>query len=215
MARVLVVFESKYGQTEKIAEHVATLARSRGHDAAAVRVGAARHLDLGVYDAFVIAAPIYVSRHPKEISSFVHLHAPTLSGGPSAFVSVSGSAGGTDLDAKRRVDAIARALVADAGWRPRAVVNAGGAMSFPKYNPILRWFMRRIAARAGGSTDTSRVHELTDWAALDAALGPVFDELDERERESERDRERARGRSPRPAEPAVRVLRPVRANPHP
>jgi menaquinone-dependent protoporphyrinogen oxidase len=209
MARVLVVFETKYGQTEKIAEHVATRARSRGHDAAAVHVAAARHLDLGVYDAFVIAAPIYLSRHPKEISAFIHLHAPTLSGCPSAFVSVSGSAGGKDLDAKRRVDAIARALVADAGWKPRVVVSAAGAMSFPKYNPILRWFMRRIAAKAGGSTDTSRVHELTDWAALDAAVLPVFEELEALE---DRGRDRAGGR---PAEPSVRVLRPLRANPHP
>jgi menaquinone-dependent protoporphyrinogen oxidase len=38
---------------------------------------------------------------------------------------------------------------------------------YSKYNWFIRFVMKRIARRAGASTDTSRDHEFTDWVALD------------------------------------------------
>ena len=35
-----------------------------------------------------------------------------------------------------------------------------------RYNWLKRWMMRRIVAKAGGDTDTSRDYEYTDWEAL-------------------------------------------------
>ena len=40
-----------------------------------------------------------------------------------------------------------------------------------RYNPFLRFMMRLIASATGGSTDTSRDHEYTDWAAVDRFAG--------------------------------------------
>jgi menaquinone-dependent protoporphyrinogen oxidase len=39
-------------------------------------------------------------------------------------------------------------------------------MAYTKYSPFLRWMMRRIAAGQGGPTDTTRDHEMTDWAQV-------------------------------------------------
>jgi menaquinone-dependent protoporphyrinogen oxidase len=40
-------------------------------------------------------------------------------------------------------------------------------MAFTQYGPVLRWVMKRISRGRGGPTDTSRDHEMTDWAAVD------------------------------------------------
>ena len=41
-----------------------------------------------------------------------------------------------------------------------------GALADTKYNWFIRSMMKRIAAKAGGDTDTSRDYEYTDWPAL-------------------------------------------------
>ena len=41
-----------------------------------------------------------------------------------------------------------------------------GALEYSKYNPLKRWIMKRIAAKAGGGTDTSRDYDYTDWDDL-------------------------------------------------
>src|SRR5690606_41877313 len=58
------------------------------------------------------------------------------------------------------------------GWQPAEAVAFAGALRYSAYNLLLRWVMRRIARKAAahlpGATDTSRDHEYTDWAAVDA-----------------------------------------------
>jgi menaquinone-dependent protoporphyrinogen oxidase len=43
-----------------------------------------------------------------------------------------------------------------------------GALKYSRYPLPLRWLMKRIAAKAGGDTDTSRDYEYTDWAQVEA-----------------------------------------------
>jgi menaquinone-dependent protoporphyrinogen oxidase len=38
-----------------------------------------------------------------------------------------------------------------------------GAVPFTRYGWFKKWVMRRISAKAGGGTDTSRDYEYTDW----------------------------------------------------
>jgi hypothetical protein len=45
---------------------------------------------------------------------------------------------------------------------PRVVCFAG-RLAYTQYGPIKRLILRLIAQREGGSTDTRRDHELTDW----------------------------------------------------
>ena len=41
-----------------------------------------------------------------------------------------------------------------------------GALPYTRYGWIKRMMMRRIVAKAGGDTDTSRDYEYTDWNDL-------------------------------------------------
>jgi menaquinone-dependent protoporphyrinogen oxidase len=47
------------------------------------------------------------------------------------------------------------------------VKPVAGALLYTKYNFIVRFVMKQIVKKKSGSTDTSRDHEYTDWAALD------------------------------------------------
>jgi menaquinone-dependent protoporphyrinogen oxidase len=63
-----------------------------------------------------------------------------------------------------------KTFLSETGWHPTRVLAVAGALTYSKYNFLLRFIMKRIARRAGASTDTSRDHEFTDWAAVDRAL---------------------------------------------
>ena len=41
-----------------------------------------------------------------------------------------------------------------------------GALPYTRYNWFIRRVMKRIAAKAGGDTDTTRDYEYTDWQDL-------------------------------------------------
>lgn len=49
------------------------------------------------------------------------------------------------------------------GLTPVRSCRIAGALRYSKYGPVKRELMKRIAARAGGATDTSCDVEYTDW----------------------------------------------------
>jgi menaquinone-dependent protoporphyrinogen oxidase len=81
---------------------------------------------------------------------------------------VCGSEGGEDEVAKADARRIQREFLDRHGWAPERTASFAGAIAYTKYNPLVRWVMRRIARKAGGSTDTTRDHEYTDWERVDA-----------------------------------------------
>ena len=44
--------------------------------------------------------------------------------------------------------------------------QVAGALPYTRYNWFIRLVMKRIAAKAGGDTDTTRDYEYTDWEDL-------------------------------------------------
>lgn len=179
MASVLVVFESKYGQTSKIAERIGQEHRRRGHAARVLHVDVASRLDLGSFDALVVVAPVYFAHHPRSIARFERYAAEALANRPSMFVSVSNSAGNADPAARANALRIAKAFVSELPWAPAVTITVAGAIAYPRYNWLLRLVMKQIALSTGAPTDTSHSHELTDWAALDTDLQRMFALLDE------------------------------------
>jgi menaquinone-dependent protoporphyrinogen oxidase len=170
MAKVLVVFESDYGQTAKIAEHIGALTRRLGHEASVLRVGSAREVELDAYGAIVVCAPVYFGKHPRATARFIEDRSSRLAERPCAFVSVSGAAGNKDPVAREEAFHRAQTFVRDEGFHPRTVISTAGAYAYPRYGFFLRAMMKLIAQRKGDPTDTSKIHEATDWAALDIAI---------------------------------------------
>jgi menaquinone-dependent protoporphyrinogen oxidase len=161
---IFIVYGTRFGQTAKIAEWMGGILRERGYE---VVVADAAHLPRNLLveqaEAIIIGASVIIGRPEASIRRFIRRHRSTLIQRPSAFFSVSGSAGSRDeslrSEARRKVDR----FLASLDWQPTRVATIAGAMAYSRYAPPLRWMMRQIAKRTGASTDTSHDHEYTDW----------------------------------------------------
>jgi len=188
MEPILVLYATHQGQTQRIAEHIADSVRAHGLLADVVNAAhIPEGLSLDVYSAAIVAASVHLGRHEKEIVRFVKDHVKDLERIPTAFLSVSLSEAGAEdatappenraraaADATRMIDA----FLAETGWHPSSIKAVAGALLYTKYNFLLRFVMKRISRQAGGTTDTSKDHEYTDWVALDQLVDEFVAHVD-------------------------------------
>lgn len=167
MTRSLILFATTEGQTARIAERMAHILRNKGHAVDAFPADTApANLDPAAYDGVIIGASIHYGRHPGYLRALVRSHRGALAARPSAFFSVSLSAGGPGArpeSARRYLDKFLR----QAGWRPRQTATIAGALQYSKYGTFKRLLMRMIVGFAGGNTDPSQDYEYTDWDAVE------------------------------------------------
>ena len=165
--RVLVLYGSKYGQTAKVAERICALLREHEYTVDLLKGDALpRDFDLDSYDAVLIGASLIGGHHQRYIERFASHHRNRLNRVPSAFFSVSGSAGSARAEDRAAAQVVVDRFLAHVGWMPSRIATFAGAITFTRYNVFLRWSMKRISRKEGGSTDTSRDHEYTDWARV-------------------------------------------------
>lgn len=173
MPRVAVVFHSIEGQTERVARRIAELLNARGARADVFPVSAAP-ASLWTYDTVVVGGSVHLGRHHRDLAAFIVRHSPELHARPTAFFSVSLTAAQADDDSQDLIHDIVGQFLDDAGWEPDSVAYFGGALAYTRYNAIKRFIMKRIAARMGQPTDTSRDFEFTDWDAVDRFADDVL-----------------------------------------
>lgn len=164
--KLLIVYASKYGQTRKIADRIAEVARDEGaRDVFAID---SLHDDFSPagYDRIVIAGSIYFGKHAVALQQFVTRHIVAISLVPNAFVSVSLSA----MSDEGRVVANenAQAFLKLTGWDANRVALIAGGEPYTRYGFFTRFLMRRIAKKKGRAVDTKRDYEYTDWNQVDA-----------------------------------------------
>ena len=158
MRKLLIVYASRYGHSEKVARRIAEFS---GVDANVIDVRRVSAAHFAACDAVIVVAPVYYGRHLKVMRRFVTENRERLASLKSAFVSVSGSAG--DPAKRSLADDFVRELANETGWTPSQQLIVGGAITFTKYNPLLRWILKRSFAREGKPLDSSRDYDFTDW----------------------------------------------------
>ena len=162
MAKVLIVYGSGYGQTQKIAEFIAKRLRERGNEVDIVfGKRLPRNLSPETYEAIIVAASVRSMKYQKYIVSFARTHCQLLQKLPSAFVSVSMAEAGGGFQTSWL-----EKFISDSGWRPAIFRSFAGALDYRKYNFITRMIMKKIAQKTRMNTDTSANHEYTDWDAV-------------------------------------------------
>ena len=167
MARILLLFSTIDGQTERIAGRLREGLQSFGHTVTSCRAEAPGAFDaIAAHDAVLVGGSIRYGRHSRALESAVRLNRPDLESRPNAFFSVSLSAGGPGAR-PANVAAYLLDFAARTGWRARRTASFGGALLYRRYNPFIRLLMRLIVGSSGGETDTSRNYEYTDWSAVD------------------------------------------------
>jgi menaquinone-dependent protoporphyrinogen oxidase len=168
MMNILIVYATRQGQTEKIASRLATVLRERGD---APKLVDTDHpdgpMDLEYFQGALVCAPIHAGGYPRSIVRFAKQHRAFLERRPSAFLSVGLAIASRTTDGRAETLPVVEKFVKRTGWRPARVELVAGALPYSKYNFLIRFIMRRIAAQAGGDVDTSRDYEYTDWAAVD------------------------------------------------
>ena len=166
--KFLLIYGTTEGQTRKVAGFVADHLAGRGHQARVVSVSdsTAAGIDPGAFDAVIIAASIHRGCYQPAILRFLEQKLAVLRMRPGAFLSVSLAAAGHELDDIRGREACVARLSQQTGWTPLMIHHVAGAFRHTAYSPLKRWAMKYIAYRKGAPTDTSRDHELTDWADL-------------------------------------------------
>jgi menaquinone-dependent protoporphyrinogen oxidase len=161
MSRILVVYGSTYGHTLRVATRIRDVIVGEGQEADLIwGADLPDGLRVADYDGVVIAASVLMGRYQPYVRSFVREHAHELSTTPSAFVSVCGSASGDPPLAQSYID---RFLLETEWWNPAVTRSFTGEVAYTRYNPVLRWWLKRISRRKGLPTDTTRDWDFTEW----------------------------------------------------
>lgn len=163
---ILIFFGSTEGQTRKIAMFIRDRLEQAGNKVRLIDASDDIDVDITTFDRVIVAASLHAGDYQSSVVDFATTHHPELNRMETAFISVSLSAAGKDTeDAEGLANCVAR-FEADTGWHPARVKHVAGAFRFTRYDLMKRWALKYIAWQKGQSTDTSRDHELTDWAAL-------------------------------------------------
>ena len=169
MCDVPVFYATTEGQTRRIAERIAEQIRKHGLDSSAVAIISeqASHIDWSRVRGAVLGASLHIGKHQAEATAFARVHHAELSAIPSLFFSVSLSAGSQRPEGVAAARQRAENFAADTGWQPSRIACIAGRLAYSQYNWLVRMLMRRIALKEGGSGDTSRDHEYTDWEQVE------------------------------------------------
>ncbi len=169
---LLVAYQSVEGHTRHVAERIAERLRTGG---ALVTVAAADVAPAPTRFAGVIVGdPIHAGQHTPELTAYLKAHAATLERVPTALFQVCLTSADRSPEQLATTGAYVAALTEATGCTPDLVARFAGALRYTRYGRLKRAFMRRIAAGAGHSTDTSRDHVLTDWDEVDGFADDVL-----------------------------------------
>ena len=165
---ILIIYGSLEGQTKKIAHGIGDRLQLKGHD---VTVLAAEHLPAGFtprhYDAAIVGGAIHMNHYPRSISDFVTSHLDWLRHTTTGFFTVCMAIRSEHQGSRNQALAYSEDFLKQTGWRPARTATFAGAVKYTQYNFLTRYIMKRISKHEGGSTDTSRDHEYTDWASVE------------------------------------------------
>lgn len=167
---ILILYTTVEGQTRKIAGRVAEFFEARGWHAAVENVAGMLEFGLERPDAVILLAPVHAGRYPTPMTHFVRQEHDWLNSVPSAFVSVSLSIVSDVAEERQEAEDYPTSLLAETGWQPAFIHNAGGALRLAEYDFFKRWMVRRLSRNAPEAGEKGD-REFTDWAALEAFCG--------------------------------------------
>lgn len=168
MPSACIASASLEGQSDKIADRIAQRMATHGIEITRLRLPHDSGADLSSFDGIVLGGSVHVGHHARSLADFVRANSEALGHRPTAFFSVSLSAAGSSPKQHADAQRLLEEFLYETRWSPTLARVFAGALRYSRYGPMKRWLMRRIAAKAGGDTDTSRDHEYTDWDSVDA-----------------------------------------------
>jgi menaquinone-dependent protoporphyrinogen oxidase len=167
MERILIVYGTTHGHTERIADHMAEELRRQSMVVTVARADEILgdpHLEH--FDGVIVAASVLYGRHQRYVEAFAREHAAELAAMPTAFVSSCGALAGNWPEGSSEATKYRDNFFRRTGWRPTLAWSVAGSIAYTKYSWPTRLVMKYISRRTARPTDTSRDWEFTDWDAV-------------------------------------------------
>lgn len=164
--KLLIVYGTTEGQTEKIAEFLRDEAARGGNEVTLVNAHRKPPAP-DDFDKVILAASVHMLDYQSSVKHYARKHHKTLNEKSTAFLSVSLTAADTDdKEGWEDLDKMVAKFKEKTGWEPTVVKQVAGALKYVQYNWFKRYIMRKISENHGGETDTSKDHEYTNWEDL-------------------------------------------------
>jgi menaquinone-dependent protoporphyrinogen oxidase len=171
----LVVYASKHGATQGIAERITAELRQAGQQAEARPVAAVGHLT--GYGAFVVGSAVYAAHWQKKASAFVRRNRAVLASRPVWLFS-SGPLGIEGTDAEGR-DLTAAAEPKEIAEFEGAIGPEGHRVFFGALDPGKLGFSERAIRKLPAARTMLPEGDFRDWTEIDAWAGDIARELAE------------------------------------
>ena len=169
--RLLVIVASHEGQTRKIAERLVAQATGYAIDWHDLHQGVPE--TLAGYERILVGASIRYGHFHPNLQRLVQRHHATLSAQQAAFFSVSLTARKPEK-ATPATHPYTRKFFRAAPWQPQQQAVFAGALLYSRYTWWQRRIIQFIMLLTGGSRDTSRDLELTDWQRVAQFAAQLF-----------------------------------------
>lgn len=167
MERILIIYSSTDGQTEKISRRLQEVIESMGQQVTLCAIKDCSGLDLRSFDKIVIGASIRYGRHSQLVTTFINRNKALLDGKPNAFFSVNVVARKPEKS-RPEANPYLQKFLKRISWQPKELAVFAGKIDYPSYRFIDRLMIRLIMWMTKGPTDPTAVVEFTDWQQVEA-----------------------------------------------
>lgn len=164
MKKILIVYDTKEGQTQKIARFMADQLKVLGWkvDCQEARTNP-QAMELNDYEGVIVGGPVHYGKFPKSLRQWVQKENSDLAKKPWAFFSICLGVLQKDPKVQEKEKKIVEDFFTQVQAQPVTHKVIAGSLAYTKYGFFKKFLMKRIASKAGGSLDTTVDHEYTDW----------------------------------------------------
>lgn len=175
--KILIIYGTTEGQTRKIARFMEEQLQAKGH-----RVTIADATEeppiADDFEVVLIGSSVHIHKYNNAVKHYINHHIDALNSRPMAFFSVSMAVASQIEEEHDDIQQLANDFMHECGLTEPYVFHIAGALRYTKYDYFKRLLMRMIAQKEGGSTDTSKDHEYTDWENIKSDLFSFIDQAE-------------------------------------
>ncbi|MBI3371831.1 MAG: menaquinone-dependent protoporphyrinogen IX dehydrogenase [Betaproteobacteria bacterium] len=167
MARILVIYSTTDGHTQRICDRLRDVLERQGHQVTVASIRDEPVPELNAFDKIVIGASIRYGRHSPLVFDFIRRNQRVLDGKPSAFFSVNVVARKPEKN-RPETNPYVKKFLKQIAWKPGHLDVFAGRIDYPSYSFGDRMVIRFIMWITNGPTDPKAVVEFTDWNRVEA-----------------------------------------------
>lgn len=164
MAKILILYATKQGQSKKIADAICSQLQMDGLECEIFNVKSLpMSFSLSNYDGVIVGASVHIKSYSSCLKKWISKNVLELRKMPTAFYSVCLGVLQNNSVVDRDLKDILFSFFKSTGWVPSIYVIFAGALPYSKYNWFMKRIMRSIAKKAGTTTDIKHDYEYTNW----------------------------------------------------